>query len=96
MEIVNRIKLAWNAFVNNNPMYYPSGPGYGRRPDRVRPSGGRERSIIASIYNRIGVDCESMTFAHSIYDKDGNEVKLPDTTIKYIESKLIAHVPSYI
>lgn len=74
MEIVNRIRRAWNAFVNNNPMYYPSGPGYGRRPDRVRPSGGRERSIIASIYNRIGVDCESMTFAHSVYDKDGNYV----------------------
>lgn len=74
MEIVNRIKFAWNAFVNNNPMYYPSGPGYGRRPDRVRPSGGRERSIIASIYNRIGVDCESMTFAHSVYDKDGNYI----------------------
>ena len=72
MEIINRIKYAWNAFVNNNPTYYPSGPGYSRRPDRARPSGGRERSIIASIYNRIGVDCESMIFAHSIYDEDGN------------------------
>lgn len=72
MEIINRIKYAWNAFVNNNPTYYPSGPGYSRRPDRARPSGGRERSIIASIYNRIGVDCESMTFAHSVYDEDGN------------------------
>lgn len=72
MEIFNRLKYAWNAFVNNNPTYYPSGPGYSRRPDRAIPSGGRERSIIASIYNRIGVDCESMTFAHSVYDKDGN------------------------
>lgn len=71
MEIFNRLKYAWNAFVNNNPTYYPSGPGYSRRPDRAIPSGGRERSIIASIYNRIGVDCESMTFAHSVYNEDG-------------------------
>lgn len=71
MEIFNRLKYAWNAFVNDNPTYYPSGPGYSRRPDRAIPSGGRERSIIASIYNRIGVDCESMTFAHSVYNEDG-------------------------
>lgn len=31
----------------------------------------------------------------SVYDKDGNLVKLSDTTIKFIEKQLIAHVPRY-
>lgn len=72
MELFDRIKFAWNAFVNNNPYYVPYGNGYGRRPDRVIPSGGRERSIIAAVYNRIGVDCECTDIKHSVYDKDGN------------------------
>lgn len=74
MEILSRFRSAWNAFVNNDPYYVPYGNGYGRRPDRVRPSGGRERSIIAAIYNRIGVDCECTDIKHSRYDSDGNYV----------------------
>lgn len=74
MELLNRFRSAWNAFINNNPYYVPYGNGYGRRPDRVRPSGGRERSVVAAIYNRIGVDCECTNIEHSVYDADGNYI----------------------
>ena len=48
-----------------------SGFGYSSRPDRVRYTKGNQRSIVASIYNRISVDVASIKIEHAKLDKDG-------------------------
>lgn len=81
MALKDRLSHAWNAFRNpveeiKVPMDY--GVGYGLRPDRARFSFGNERSIIASIYNRIGIDVSSISFQHVRVDQNGRY----DETIK--------------
>lgn len=69
----SRLKRGWNAFQNRDPTEewgYNIGPGYGRRPDRVRLNYGNERSIIASIYNKIALDVAGITIQHVRLDED--------------------------
>jgi hypothetical protein len=44
---------------------------YSYRPDRVRFSGGNEKTIITSIYNRIGIDAANIDILH--VDLDDND-----------------------
>lgn len=68
----NRLKKAWNVFLNRDPTrYYGDGPGYSQRPDRVRLHLGNERSIISSIYTRIATDVASTTIQHVRLDDNG-------------------------
>lgn len=64
--ISERLKNAWNAFINRGPTYVPSysEPGFFYRPDVNRYSFGNERSIIYSVYNRIAVDVASVSIRH--------------------------------
>lgn len=74
MGIFDRAKHAWNAFVNNRDPtvgYRDYGTGYYHRPDRVRLTGGNERSIVTSVYNRIALDVASMTVQHCQLDDNG-------------------------
>ena len=75
--IRERLKHAWNAFMNKDPTekivsqevgysYY-----YGSRPDIVRMSYGNEKSILNSIICRISVDCASIDVHHVKLDGDG-------------------------
>ncbi len=68
----NRLKHAWNAFLNRDPTsaYQSYGPGYYYRPDRPRLTRGNERSIITSIYNRMALDVASINIQHCRLDKD--------------------------
>jgi hypothetical protein len=66
-----RLIHAWNAFVdsdsaNNRPVDVSGGGGsfYGGRPDRMRPRFSNERSIISSIYTRIGIDVAAVPMRH--------------------------------
>src|SRR3954462_9763162 len=67
-----RLRHAWNAFVdsnsaNNRPFQTEGGSfygGYGGRPDRMRPRFSTERSIISSIYTRIGIDVAAVPMRH--------------------------------
>src|SRR3954447_25076471 len=66
-----RLMHAWNVFVdsdsvNNRPLDLVGGGGsfYGGRPDRMRPRFSNERSIISSIYNRIGIDVAAVPMRH--------------------------------
>ena len=75
MEITfgSRVKSAWNAFLNRDPTYptyqeYSGGSYY--RPDRVRLTGGNERSIITSIFNRIALDVAAININHCRLDED--------------------------
>jgi len=75
MGATDRLKNAWNAFLNRDPTdgigYQVSGHSSSYRPDRPRLSRGNERSIITSVYNRIGLDASSMKIDHIKTDDEG-------------------------
>lgn len=82
MGLITRLQHGWNAFVSNRDptAYYPDiGPGYSIRPDRVRLTGGNERSIVTSIYNRIALDAASMTILHCVLDSNGRIVEVKNS-----------------
>ena len=83
ITIGSRFKHAWNAFFNRDPTGYQGdiGPGYYYRPDRPRFTGGNERSIITSIYNRIALDVASNTILHCKLDEDDRFVSTMDSTL---------------
>ena len=76
MGFFDRLKYAWNAFMNKDPTLRVDDDvgyrfGYGSRPDRLRLTHGNERSIIASILNRMAVDCASISLEHVRLDDNG-------------------------
>ena len=75
----SRLKHAWNAFMNRDPTSYYTNAGgnyYVHRPDRIRLTRGNERSIVTSIYNRIGLDVASIDINHCRLDDDGRFVEI--------------------
>jgi len=64
--IRNRLKHAWNAFVNLDQQspFYSSSVSYAQKPDRTRLRFTNERSIISSIYNRIATDVSELLIQH--------------------------------
>lgn len=70
-----RLQHGWNAFINNkdptevSPQIYVGSTYY--RPDRLRLSRGRERSIVNSIYNRMAEDVASVNIQHVRTDENG-------------------------
>lgn len=80
MGFRDRVTHAWNAFVNNEREDYSNpiggyGGAYTSRPDRVRLNISNERSIISSIYTRLGIDVASATIRHVRKDKNGRFVE---------------------
>lgn len=85
MGVGDRLKHAYNAFLNRNPVAERSpysgdfntelGAGYSSNPIRARFGFSGERSIISSIYTRLAVDASSVDLRH---------VKL-DSQDRYIE-----------
>lgn len=75
--ITQRIRSGWNAFIGRDPteefkIAQDLGSyGYGVRPDRMRYTGGNQRSIVASVYNRISVDVASIHMEHAQLDDNG-------------------------
>jgi hypothetical protein len=77
--LTQRIRSGWNAFIGRDPtkeyQFVPHEFGYsygGIRPDRMRYTGGNQRSIVASVYNRISVDVASINFEHAKLDDNGH------------------------
>ena len=69
----SRLKHAWNAFFNRDPTYTFKDVGTSfssYRPDRVRFSGGNERSIVTSLYNRMAMDAAAISIKHVRLDED--------------------------
>ena len=86
MTVGARIKSAWNAFLNRDPTNnysnygnYSGGSYY--RPDRVRLTRGKERSIVTSIFNRIALDVAAIDIRHCRLDEE-------DRFSAYIDSAL--------
>lgn len=78
---------AWNAFTGRDPtrnytMTYGASSSY--RPDRVRLSGGNERSIVTTIYNRIAVDVSAVNIRHVKLDENGNYKEEVDSGLNEI------------
>jgi len=69
MAIRDRLRHAWNAFTDSDDALhrpFPSQAGTltSARPDRQRLAFSNERSIISSIYTRIGIDVAAVDMRH--------------------------------
>ena len=81
MGLMNRLQHGWNAFMNRSPTpdYQPGAVTYSYRPDRIRFSGGNEKTIVTSIYNRIAIDAASIDIKHVRLDKNGRYMETIDS-----------------
>lgn len=77
MKISERIEHAWNAFKGTDSAWIARsernwwfGGIRGSRPDRLSIRPGTERSIIASLYNRIAIDVAAISIQHVRLDKN--------------------------
>lgn len=71
MGILDRLQHAYNAFTNRDPTYRMSiGGSSNYRPDRPRFTGGNERSMITSVFNRIALDASSLVIQHVRLDEN--------------------------
>lgn len=71
MDWKERLKYAWNIFRNRDPTARDQGPSFYYRPDRARFSSGKERTIVAPIFNRIANDVSAITMQHVRLDDKG-------------------------
>lgn len=75
MAVLGTLKHAWNAFLNQpaaDPVReWEYGISYAGRPDRLRLNSSNERSIISSIYTRLGIDVASTQIRHVKLDDNG-------------------------
>lgn len=73
MGIVDRLKKAWNVFSYEDRTYasLPDyGPSHSIKPDRTRLTYSNERSLISSIYTRIGMDVSDIELKHVRVDEN--------------------------
>ena len=83
-SFLSRLKHAWNAFINNKdptPKYQDIGASYYYRPDRQRFTGGNERTIVTSVYNRIALDAAAVEIKHVRLDENGRYLETIDSGI---------------
>lgn len=76
----NRLAHAWNAFINTpDQVNTRSGNGgfsnSGTNPSRTRLISSNDRSIISSIYNRIGIDTAAVNINHVYLDPNKHYLK---------------------
>ena len=71
LTIRNRLKKAFNVFMNRDPTAsFSDGPSSYFPPDRPRLTRGNERSMVNSVFNRIALDVSSMEIIPCTVDKD--------------------------
>lgn len=86
----DKLKHAWNAFKSEDekrsePYFrYDIGPSYGVNPVRTRMSVMGDKSIIGSIYTRIGIDTSMVQIQHVVLDEEGRLKKhINDSGLDY-------------
>jgi len=93
LALQERLKHAWNAFRNKDPSeQYSSnydlpvdlGPAYIDRPRVLRSYTLSQRSIIASIYNKISLDAASVKVEHVKVDEAGRYSETIESSLNYI------------
>lgn len=79
----NRLKHAWNAFMNKDSgrQYFNYGYSSGYRRDRPKFSRGVDRTIISSVYNRIALDVSQITVQHVKLDDNGRYKETMDSKL---------------
>ena len=81
-----RLAHGWNAFREKDQeaiFRKDIGTGYYGRPDRIPLRPGTERSIVASIITRIGIDVSGITLKHARLDDDERFVDVIDSDLNY-------------
>ena len=75
--LMTRIKNSWNAFRNRDPTMFYNEPGmsYTYRPDRPRFSGGNERTIATSVFNKIAMDVAAVDIRHCRVNENGRYIE---------------------
>lgn len=83
LTIRSRAKSAWNAFFNRDPtrINWNFGSSSSHRPDRPRFTGGNERSIVTSVYNRIAMDAAATKIEHVRLDDNKRYLETLDTAL---------------
>lgn len=80
MSLYTRFRNSWNAFIGRDAKsgvsnaFQDLGRAYAFRPDRVRFSGGNERTIVTAIYNRIAMDVAAIKIEHVDTDENGKYI----------------------
>lgn len=85
-SITQRFRSGWNAFLGRDPTkeyQWTSGNvyGYSSRPDRVRYTLNNQRSLVASVYNRIAVDVSQITMLHAKLDDQNHYSETIDSSL---------------
>lgn len=79
MNVLNYFSHAWNLFKGRNfvktETFRDYGLSYSYRPDRMIYTPGSERTIISSIYTRIGIDVAAITIQHVRLDENERYVE---------------------
>jgi len=78
----SKLKHAWNAFTNeeaDKSNAYSYGASYGIRPDRIRMTISNERSIISSVYTRLGIDVAAIDMQHVRLDENNRYLEAIDS-----------------
>lgn len=84
IDLFNRAKNAWNAFVNNkDPTKYEKYDGveYSYRPARAKFTRGNERSIVNAVYNRIAMDVAAVQIRHVRLDENDRYLETIDSNL---------------
>lgn len=82
MTFFDRLAHAWSAFrYGKSYERYDYGISSGWRPDKVTLALANERSIIASIYNRISVDAASINIRHVRVDTNDRFLEVMDSKL---------------
>ena len=83
MNVLDRLKHSWNAFMNKDPTprYNDYGMSYSHRPDRPRLTRGNEKTIVTSVYNRIALDVSAINLRHCKLDDNGRFVENVDSKL---------------
>lgn len=92
MALQERLKHAWNAFRNKDPsepfsnydLPVDLGPSYIDRPRVLRSYTLSQRSIIASIYNKLSLDAASVKVEHVKVDDAGRYSETMNSSLNYI------------
>jgi Phage portal protein. len=87
MGFIDSLKHAWNVF--KDPKSYEfrgngsSGGGYGYHPNRPRFRYSNERSILASIFTRLGIDVAEADILHVQLDNEGRYLETRKSGLNY-------------
>lgn len=84
---MGRLRNAFDAFMGRAPTYGYGSANYGGRPDRVQLSRANLKTVVASIYNRIAVDCASIDIRHVRLNDDDKYLETLDSSLNRVLTK---------